>query len=297
MSEKNQVVVQPVQSQVQSTSQQQQRSMTPMDHLKSDLTRMLPTFKMALPINVTPEKFLRILLNTVLMNPKFLECDRQSLFAAASKCAADGLFPDGREAAMIPYGREVQYQPMVGGIFKKIRNSGEIALLCADLVYLGDSFKYGSNSERGRYLDHQPELSARAANAKPIAVFGLSRTTDGEVDFEVMSFSEVEYTRSKSKAPNSPAWRDWWGEMAKKTVIKRFAKRLPMSADAQEALSKLNKHDDEEFDVELKPMSKLDELKAKLNGPKEDSEELPMVDQEAIPVQGTSVSEEVSGNA
>lgn len=241
----------------------QNKSIAPAEQLRADLTRMMPQFKMALPSNVTPDKFLRIVLNTVVSNPDFLKCDRQSLYAAASKCAADGLFPDGREAAMIPYGNTVQYQPMIAGIFKKIRNAGEVSVLCADLVYPEDTFVYGSNSEKGRYLDHQPVLSSRGKPESVVAVFALARMQDGEVDFEVMTREEVEFTRSQSKAPNSPAWRLWWGEMARKTVVKRLAKRLPM--DAESAAKKMIDRDDEEnFEVELKPKSKAEQLREKL---------------------------------
>ena len=243
--------------------------------LRADLTRMTPEFQKALPANVTPEKFLRVVLNTVMSNGDFLQCDRQSLFAAAMKCAADGLLPDGREAVMIPYGSTVQYQPMIFGIYKRVRNSGEIAVFCADLVFAGDSFRYGSNSEKGRYLDHQPVLSERGKMANVVAVFALSRTTDGDVDFEVMTRDEIEFTRSKSKAKNSPAWNDWWGEMAKKTVAKRLSKRLPMSDEARQALNR----DDEDFDVQLKPLSKAEQLRAKLA--------LTQAENEAIETQGS----------
>src|SRR4051812_8607428 len=96
---------------------------------------MLPHFKMSLPENVNPEKFVRVILTAVQNTPTLMNCDRQTLFGSAMKCAQDGLLPDGREAAFIPYGASVQYQPMVGGINKKIRNSKEIAFICADVVY------------------------------------------------------------------------------------------------------------------------------------------------------------------
>ena len=254
MSKEKQVVAQPTAPQT--------KAITPAQALRQDLTRMTPEFKMALPANVTPEKFLRIVLNTVMATPAFLDCDRTSLYAAAMKCAADGLFPDGREAVMIPYGKTVQYQPMVYGISKRVRNSGEVALFCADLVFPSDSFRYGSNSEKGRFLEHQPELAGRGKMDTVVCAFALSRTTDGDVDFEVMSREEIEFTRSKSKAPNSPAWREWWGEMAKKTVMKRLAKRLPMDAESRER--KMIERDDDDFEVKLKAPTKAEELRAKL---------------------------------
>lgn len=266
MSEKNTVVVQPPQS----------KGLTPAESLRNDLTKMSSEFQRTLPANVTPDKFLRVVLNTVMGNPDFLKCDRTSLFQAAMKCAGDGLLPDGREAVMIPYGNTCQYQPMIFGIYKRVRNSGEISVFCADLVFPGDTFRYGSNSEKGRYLDHQPLLSERGKMDSVVAVFALSRTTDGDVDFEVMTRAEVEFTRSKAKAKNSPAWSEWWGEMAKKTVAKRLSKRLPMSDEARKVLDR----DDEDYDVQLKPLSRAEQLRAKL-APKDD-----VIETQGSPVEG-----------
>ena len=227
------------------TTQIQKRAPTQYEQLKHDIVRAMPEIEMSLPENVTPKKFLRVLLNTVLNNPDFLKCTRVSLFSAASKCAADGLFPDNREAAMIPYKSVVQYQPMVGGILKKIRNSKEVPSLFAEVVYKDEHFVFGTSSEKGRYLDHIPNPGgSRGTSENAIACFAMSKLTDGTVDFEVMSKEEVEYIRSKSKANNSPAWREFWGEMAKKTLIKRLAKRLPMSADVEDLLDR----DNEDFD-------------------------------------------------
>ena len=48
-----------------------------------------------------------------------------------------------------------------------------------------------------------------------------------------MSANEIEKIRDISKAKDSQAWKDYWSEMAKKTVIRRISKRLPMSSDLE----------------------------------------------------------------
>ena len=70
------------------------------------------------------------------------------------KAAQDALLPDGREGALVIYrtklrtndGQErwvdaVQWMPMVWGLMKKARNSGEIASITAHVVYRHDHFK------------------------------------------------------------------------------------------------------------------------------------------------------------
>lgn len=52
------------------------------------------------------------------------------------------------------------------------------------------------------------------------------------MQFEVMSRAEVEAVRKQSKAGKSEPWSTHWDEIAKKTVINRLFKYLPVSIEA-----------------------------------------------------------------
>jgi hypothetical protein len=56
-----------------------------------------------------------------------------------------------------------------------------------------------------------------------------------------MPKSEIEASRRQSRAPNSLMWTKFWGEGARKTVLKRCAKQAPSSSD----LEQLFRRDDE----------------------------------------------------
>ena len=180
-------------------------------------------------------KFIRTTLTAIQMQPELLDTDKRSLLGSCMKAAQDGLIPDGREAALVIFrtkeGPKTQYMPMVGGILKKIRNSGELASISANVVYEKDQFEY----ELGDYeaIKHKPFLGERG---KAIAVYAIARTKDGAVYREVMSVADVEKVRAASRAANSGPWTQWWDEMARKTVIRRIAKRLPSSADVDAVL-------------------------------------------------------------
>lgn len=214
---------------------------TPMDIMRSTLTRMGSEFKAALPPQIPLEKFIRTTITAIQMQPALLEADRRSLLGSTMKAAQDGLLCDGREAALVVFktknGPMVQYMPMVGGLLKKIRNSGELASISANVVYERDQFEY----ELGDYetIKHKPFLGAERGNA--IAVYAIAKTKDGAIYREVMSVAEVEKVRASSRAANAGPWVDWWDEMARKTVIRRIAKRLPSSADLEQTLE----HDNE----------------------------------------------------
>lgn len=271
--------------------------LTPMDAMRVTLTRMQPEFAAALPPQIPVEKFVRTTLTAVQMNPELLGADRRSLLGAAMKAAQDGLLLDGREAAPVIFrtkeGPKVQYMPMVGGILKKIRNSGELASIGAHVVYDKDLFKYTLGDDEK--IEHTPSLDSD--RGKPIAVYAIAKTKDGAIYREVMSVADVEKVRAASRASSSGPWVQWWDEMARKTVIRRIAKRLPSSADLDQVLANDNEASgfvqtphSAPIDVTPSPDSaeganKPSRLKAALGGASVDKGTGEVIDQQPIPVE------------
>lgn len=216
---------------------------TPIDGMRNTLKAMTPEFSAALPPQIPVEKFIRTTMTAIQMQPALLNADKRSLLASTMKAAQDGLLCDGREAALVVYrtkeGPKVQYMPMVGGILKKIRNSGELASIGAHVVYERDQFEYELGDDER--IAHKPFLGAD--RGQPIAAYAIAKTKDGAIYREVMSVADVEKVRAASKARDAGPWVDWWDEMARKTVIRRLAKRLPSSADLDQVLD----HDNESF--------------------------------------------------
>jgi recombination protein RecT len=210
--------------------------LTPMVAFRGTLEKMNKDLHDALPPQIPVEKFIRTTLTAVQMQPDLLGADRKSLLGSTMRAAQDGLLCDGREAALVIFnskeGKKVQYMPMVGGILKKIRNSGELASISAQVVYDKDHFEYelGDNES----ITHKPFLGEE--RGKQIAVYAVAKTKDGAIYREVMSVADVEKVRASSRAGKFGPWVDWWDEMAKKTVIRRMAKRLPSSADLDSVL-------------------------------------------------------------
>lgn len=214
--------------------------LTPMEAMRGTLVKMQPEFASALPPQIPVEKFIRTTLTAVQMNPELLSADRRSLLGACMKAAQDGLLLDGREAAPVIFntkdGKKVQYMPMVGGILKKIRNSGELASISANVVYDKDFFEYELGDDER--IVHKPFLGAD--RGQQLAVYAVAKTKDGAIYREVMSVADVEKVRAASRAGKFGPWADWWDEMAKKTVIRRMAKRLPSSADVDQVFESDN---------------------------------------------------------
>lgn len=227
-------------------------AIAPIDAFRADLTRMQPEFKKALPPHVHADKFTRVVMSAVQANPDVLQADKRSLFGACMKSAQDGLLPDGREAALTIYntknGKVVQYMPMIAGILKKARNSGEISTIAAELVYKNDPFSY--RIENGKpQMTHEPQIFGDRGEV--MGAYACAVLKDGSTMIEVMSKAEIEQVRQVSRAKDSGPWTSWWGEMARKTVLRRLSKRLPSSSDREEDLIRTIQADDEitEFDT------------------------------------------------
>jgi recombination protein RecT len=206
--------------------------------LRSDLGRMTREFEVALPPQIPVDRFVRTIVTAVQMEPTLLEADRRTLFSSCMKAAQDGLLLDGREAGLSVYkNREtglktVSYMPMVGGILKKIRQSGEISSIRAHVVHEGDDFDFElGDNER---IQHKPNL---LQPGKPVAVYAIAKFKDGDIQREVMSVPQIEKIRAKATGIGKACWSSEWGEMAKKTVIRRLAKRLPSSTDLDQVLA------------------------------------------------------------
>jgi recombination protein RecT len=203
------------------------------DELKGTIQKMQPQFKAALPKHVSAEKFSRVLMTAVSTNPTLAQADRPSLFAACMTLAQQGLLPDSREAAIVTFRNKqgqnlAQAMPMIGGILKKVRQSGEISSITTQIVYENDPFKYWVDAD-GEHIKHEPNFFSD--RGKIIGVYALAKTKDGGVYIDVMTVADIDKVRNVSRAKDGGPWTQWFDEMAKKTALRRLSKRLPMSTD------------------------------------------------------------------
>lgn len=214
------------------------------------LAKMEANFKTALPAHIKPEKFIATVKTAITTSGDLQKVcttkeGRQSLYMSAMKCAQDGLVPDGREAAFVKFGGKgaatVSYMPMVGGLLKAMRNSGEIVSVSARCVFENDKFEYQLGDQED--IIHEPAGMLEEPGAV-IGAYCIIHLKDGGVIREVMRKAEIEKVRNVSRAKFGP-WNDWYEEMARKTVLRRAYKYAPKSADIDD----LFKNDEHNFDI------------------------------------------------
>lgn len=229
----------------------QTKALKPIDEIRNTLMseETKKQLLMVLPPQMPVEKFQRVAITALNKNPDLAECSRLSLYNSFMQAAQDGLLPDGHEAAIVKYNKRdgaptAQYQPMVKGILKKIRNSGELKSITAKCIHQNDPFRYWVD-DSGEHLTHEPDLFA-ADRGPIIGVYALAKTKDDAIYLTVLTKAEVEKVRQSSKAKDNGPWVGWWDQMAEKTAIRRLSKRMPMSTDLEEFM----RRDDELFDTE-----------------------------------------------
>ena len=245
-------------------------SITPLVAMQGTIEKMAPKFSEALPQHMEVNKFISVLKLTLNQNPKLLQADKNSLMQTFMCAAKDGLYLDGREAAAVQYGQQINYLPMVEGVIKLMHNSGLIKSICAEVVYEKDLFDYelGSNP----HITHKPLITGD--RGKPVCVYAIAVTTNEGSYYEVMSMSDINKCREVSKASSSPhsPWVKWFDQMAKKTVMHRIAKRLPKN----DAINSVVRIEDEMVNVtpDAKPKTEpLSRLKEAMGMPTEEADQ------------------------
>jgi recombination protein RecT len=208
------------------------RALTPQQALARELNDVRPHFKAILPSHIDPDQFNRVIVTAANLTPELATADRRSLLNACSKCASDGLLPDGREAALVMFGNKVQYLPMVAGVIKRLRQSGEVSAVAARVVYQAEIdeglFRYVIEDGVEK-LSHAPKLFGD--RGAPALAYATARMKDGTIQNEVMTVADIEKVRKSSRSGTSGPWVQWWDEMARKTVVRRLSKYLPYSAE------------------------------------------------------------------
>lgn len=244
----------------------------PVAHAPQTLAQLLndPKVKqqiaLALPKHMTPDRLARVALTEIRKNPKLAQCDQHSFMAAIMQCAQLGLEPGNAlgHAYILPFDKRKKVNgrwEVVGtdatliigyrGMLDLARRSGQILSIEARAVYDSDTFHvaFGLNPD----LKHEPNWDV-ADRGELRFVYAVAKLKDGGTQFEVMSRPQVEAVRDESQgwqsarryakdgAVNSP-WASHFEEMAKKTVLRRLFKYLPISIELATAI-----YDDERGD-------------------------------------------------
>jgi recombination protein RecT len=216
------------------------KSMTLIDMLQSD--QMKSQFALALPSHVKAERFMRICLTAVRKSPKLQRCTAESVMACLMSLSQYGLEPDGRNAHLIPFedrrNGTVECTLIIDykGLVELAMRSGLVSTIHADVIYEGDLFEY----DLGVITHHIPWFLRKDKEKPPecgqqLGAFAMYKGKDGSFKSEVLSMSELESIRNRSKSKDNGPWVTDPGEMQKKSAFKRLSKWMVLSPEFRDA--------------------------------------------------------------
>ena len=199
---------------------------------------MMKEFARALPKHLTPERLVRVAITAMQENTKLWGCSDRSLVASILQSCQLGLEPDGvlGHAYLIPYAGRATLQIGYRGLIELAHRSGRVSGISAEVVHEKDEFEITLGTERK--IRHIPNHEARDKDpgmANIRGVYAVVQFKDGYQDFEYLTFEMVEDIKSNSKAKDDGPWVTHWVEMARKTAIRKLAKRLPLSPEMTRA--------------------------------------------------------------
>lgn len=189
------------------------------------------------------DRFVTVALHAATSRPDILSATRESLVEAIRDSAMLGLEPVGAagDGAIVVYREQrdgttvsiARFQPMYRGLLKLARRSDQLAHIDAQVVYVGDEIELDLGSSPK--VRHFPVLDG-TKRGETVGAYAVAELTNGRRYVEWMTTADIEIVRRSSRAGSSGPWVTFWGEMARKTVLRRLMKRLPLETMAEHAM-------------------------------------------------------------
>lgn len=200
--------------------------LTMSDYFTSELDRISG----ALPANFNKQRFA---LNFISMcqDNGLQKYSKEQLATVLVRSAQDNLDSlNGEVYIHEGYGGKLAYDIGYKGLRKMAIEKSEkpISNIYAQLIKEGDELEEVITNGIPT-LNYKSKFNNKGAI---IGVFAVCNYKDGSMIYEVMTKDEIDACKAKSK--NSKAWVDFYGEMAKKSAIRRLAKNITISWDNKE---------------------------------------------------------------
>ncbi len=210
---------------------------------------------------VAPEALVRFTLMDMSRTPKLRECTPQSIYLGLLACAVTGLEPGALkgEAYLVPFRNnragitEATFIPGWRGLVKQARRSREVIGIVANVVRAGDAFDIDLGT--ANTIMHKPCIPLGEGDNENsgdvIGAYAIATLANGHREIEWMGRRDLDKIRAIGERKGSDAWKEWPDQMARKSPIRRLAKRLPLGSDYYVALALEQATDEDRSQVEV----------------------------------------------
>lgn len=240
----------------------EERALTPIQAFHREITGREAQIRERLPSHMASmaQRFTKTIITAASKNPAILECTRESILISVMTAAELGLEPGGAlgEGYLVPYSQKgvktCQFIPGYRGLISLARRSGQIVSIEAHVVRDGDEFECEFGLEPK--LIHKPNTGDKLGDVR--AAYAVAKIVGGGVQYEMMVKSEIDAIRNRSRAGEFGPWKTDYSEMARKTVVRRLFKYLPVSVEMARAMEVDDEdRDDLDPDLELMPETRV----------------------------------------
>lgn len=205
--------------------------------LQSLLGSMSDELEGALPGAIGQNRFIQAIINECRKQPALYECNPLSLLGAIFAAANMGLTFGTKEAYLVPYGKEINFQVGYIGLCRLVRRAPNTKTFCAVRVYENDEFDLSRGSKP--FLHHKPNLKPEG---EPIFYYSIVHFIKSGFEFDYWSTEEIKshrdrYSKAFKRKPASNPWTTAFDEMAKKTPSIRLCKTQDMSFEVAQAVA------------------------------------------------------------
>ena len=225
-----------------------------------DLKEHKAAFVQMMPTSAQKDRLFQILCREIQQNPDLASCSRASILDCAVEAAKLNLDFSGtmQHLHMIPFKKKATLIVGFRGLMELMRRGSKepIAKIESRCVYENDKFHVNESEITHEY---NPFAESRGDF---VGVYCLITYENGTRQWETMSMADVDKIRNMSLAKNSTPWKNHYEEMARKTVIRRIAKYVPMSAETADAISQFDTNEFETIDMPVGPPSGTEETLA-----------------------------------
>lgn len=213
----------------------------PLAHLKNLLDASRSSMAAIIPKHLTPERLIKVALVAVSKTPALMQAEPMTVVHSVMQAAQLGLDPGGAlgSAYLVPFRNKktgrLECQLIVGyrGLIDLARRSGQIESVEARVVYENDAFdvSYGTDT----FIKHRPCVDGEPGPLRFVYAVAWLKDTPRPV-VEVMTRAQIEKIRKRAQAGENGPWVTDYDEMARKTVVRRVSKYLPLSPELATAL-------------------------------------------------------------
>ncbi|MET9081384.1 recombinase RecT [Streptomyces sp. NPDC004237] len=201
-------------------------------------------FTDALPRHVDRAHFMSVALSVM---PKLEKCTHDSVERAFLACCRYGLEPDGRQAAVIPYGNTATFQPMYQGYIELMYRHPAVDTVHFGWIREKDEWDYEPTAPSPRDFRHRPRVDltdderGKVILAYAFAWIGGHRSQviilNRQQATEIRDKFSKGYAKAVREGKTDNPWQTSFDAMWAKSCVRRLVKVVPTSTELTELIN------------------------------------------------------------